>query len=202
MYVRQEAYYNATEDGQKLSRAEQIRRLAEGDEPLDDSGDRMQEDGSLPDTPNVSLQELREIPMPEISEAAGYLVALLHSAGVASATGMGLVGLSWQEIEAWARCNDFVALENKCECRKGGMRSLRRKKQPTTRNVVGPRELRAVWHLSRAYAAEMSAASKKGAKPPYAPVVVDTRVDEVAREMVSEKVENLFASMMSAQKRD
>jgi len=114
--------------------------------------------------------------MPEISEAAGYLVALLHSAGVATATGMGLVGMSWQEIESWARCNDFEA-------------------------VLSPKEYRAIWRLSRAYAAEMASASKKGAKAPYAPVV-ETRNDEVLREMIGAKVEDVFASMLAAQKRD
>jgi hypothetical protein len=115
--------------------------------------------------------------MPEISDAAGYLVALLHSAGVASATGMGLVGLSWQEIEAWARCNDFV-------------------------KVLSPKEYRAVWRLSRAYAAEMSVATKKGAKPPYVKVDVEATKDEVVREMVENKVANVFAGLLSAQKRE
>jgi hypothetical protein len=115
--------------------------------------------------------------MPEISEAAGYLVALLHSAGVASATGMGLVGLSWQEIEAWARCNDFTG-------------------------ILSPKEYRAVWQLSRAYAAEMSGATKKGTKPPYVPEVTKHKPDEVEREMVAEKVGNIFAGLMAAKKRD
>jgi hypothetical protein len=114
--------------------------------------------------------------MPEISEAAGYLVALLHSVGVANPTGMGLVGLSWSEIKAWAECNDFVG-------------------------VLSPKEYRAVWRLSRSYCAEYSVASKKGAKAPYIPVVEDQK-DEVVREMVEHKVEDVFASMLNAQKRD
>lgn len=177
LYVRQEAYYDAIPDGKKLSRAEQIREevaaASREATPPDDSGD--EDDGSIPDTPNVSVQELREIPMPEISEAAGYLVALLHSAGTATATGMGLVGLSWQEIESWARCNDFI-------------------------RVLSPKEYRAVWRLSKAYAAEIAGASKKDAKPPYKPEVEVQ--DEVVREMVEEKVEDVFASMIAAQKRE
>lgn len=114
--------------------------------------------------------------MPEISEAAGYLVALLHSAGSATATGMGLVGLSWQEIEAWARCNDFVG-------------------------ILSPKEYRAVWRLSKAYAAESAVATKKDAKPPYA-APVETYKDEVSREMIEEKVEDVFASMIKAQTRE
>ena len=115
--------------------------------------------------------------MPEVSEAAGYLVALLHSAGVASATGMGLAGLSWQEIEAWARCNDMVG-------------------------ILTPKEYRAIYSLSRAYVAEHSDASKKGAKPPYVKVEPNEVRDEVVRKMVEAKVEDVFASMLSAQKRD
>lgn len=144
-----------------------------GNTPLpDDSGD---DDGSIPDTPTASIQELREIPMPEVSEAAGYLVALLHSAGTATPTGMGLVGLSWQEIESWARCNDFVG-------------------------ILSPKELRAVWRLSRVYAAEMASATKKDAKPPYVPEI--DQKDEVVREMVEEKVEDVFAAMLAAQTRE
>jgi hypothetical protein len=139
---------------------------------LDDSGE--EDDGSIPDTPAASIQELREIPMPEVSEAAGYLVALLHSAGVASATGMGLSGLSWQEIESWARCNDFVG-------------------------ILSPKEYRAIYTLSRAYVSEHAVASKKGAKPPYMPPV--EKEDEVVRELVAEKVDDVFAVMLKAQTR-
>lgn len=137
----------------------------------------MNDDGSIPDTLDVSVQELREIPMPEISEAAGYLVALLHSAGVASATGMGLSGLSWQEIEAWARCNDMVG-------------------------ILSPKEFKAIYSLSRAYVGEHSVASKKGAKPPYVKVEPKEAKDEVVRKLVEAKVEDVFASMLSAQKRE
>lgn len=138
--------------------------------------------------------------MPEISEAAGYLVALLHSAGVATPTGMGLTGLSWQEIESWARCNDFVSLGNDCECSrpKGGMRS-RKKRKEKKQSVVGPRELRAIWRLSRAYTAEYVDASKKGAKPPYMKVDEGNTKDEVEREMISDKADDVFGMMLAAQ---
>ena len=142
---------------------------------LDDSGE--EDDGSIPDTPTASIQELREIPMPEISEAAGYLVALLHSAGVAETSGMGLTGLTWQEIEAWARCQDMVG-------------------------ILSPREYKAIYTLSRAYVGAHAEASKKGAKPPYVkPVEKDEEKDEVVRELVTEKVDDVFASMLQAQKR-
>lgn len=115
--------------------------------------------------------------MPEISEAAGYLVALLHSAGVASPTGMGLAGLSWQEIEAWARCNDYVG-------------------------ILTPKEYRAVYTLSRAYVAEHAVATKKDAKAPYIKEEEYEKQDEVVREMVEDKVDDIFGMMMRAQTRD
>lgn len=176
LYVRQEAYYNAIPDGKKVSRLEQIRVATTGDKPQEDTPDDSEDDGTIPDNPNVSVYELREIPMPDLSESAGYLVALLHSAGFAAATGMGLVGLSWQEIEAWARCNDFV-------------------------KILTPKEYRAVYQLSRAYAGEISTASKKDAKPPYNPTVVE-KLDDVAREIVEEHVEDVFGAIMKSQKRD
>lgn len=113
--------------------------------------------------------------MPDVSDAAEYLVALLHSAGVANATGMGLSGLSWQEIESWARCNDFTG-------------------------ILSPKEYRAVYSLSRAYVAEHSVASKKDAKPPY---VKEERVvrDAVVREHVAHKADDLFGSLIRAQTR-
>lgn len=137
--------------------------------------------------------------MPDLSEAAGYLVALLHSAGIAQANGMGLTGLSWQEIEAWARCNDLVSLEScGCSTQSGGMRKLKKRK-PSKRGIVGPKELRAVWQLSRAYVAEHSEASKKGAKAPYIKVDEDGTRDEVERKTIAQKAEDIFGIMLSAQ---
>lgn len=115
--------------------------------------------------------------MPDISEYAGYLVGLLHSAGTASATGMGLVGLSWNEIKAWAECTNSI-------------------------NILSPRELKAVHTLSRAYSGEYSKASTKGAKPPYEPIrayedVIET--DEAVLENISAKAEDVFANMIASQ---
>ena len=112
--------------------------------------------------------------MPEISPGSEYLVAFLHSAGTATATGMGLTGLSWQEIEAWVRCNDM-------------------------QGIVTPRDLRTVYMLSRVYAREAAVASLKGAVAPYVPKV---EVDEQTRELVSTKVEDVFAAMLAAQTRE
>lgn len=176
LYVRQEAYYNAVPEGAKVSRLEQIRAASVGEKIEETASDDSEDDGSIPDNPTVSVHELQEIPMPPLSGAAEYLVALLHSAGYASATGMGLVGLSWQEIEAWARCSDYI-------------------------RILTPKEYRAVFQLSRAYAGEIAVATKKDAKPPYVPPV-EFKQDEVVREMIAEHVEDVFAAMMAAQQRD
>jgi hypothetical protein len=108
--------------------------------------------------------------MPDISPGSEYLVAFLHSAGTASATGMGLVGLSWAELEAWVRCADM-------------------------QGIVTSRDLKTIHTLSRAYAGEYAKASQKGAKPPYAPVV---EIEEV-REVVNERAENIFEAMLLEQ---
>jgi hypothetical protein len=108
--------------------------------------------------------------MPTITKGSEYLVAFLHSAGTASATGMGLTGLSWQEIEAWVRCADM-------------------------KDIVTSRDLKTIHTLSRVYAGEYARASQKGAKPPYAPAV---EIEEI-REVVSEKAENVFEAMLLGQ---
>ncbi len=109
--------------------------------------------------------------MPELTSGSEYLVAFLHSAGTAAATGMGLTGLSWQELESWVKCTDNTG-------------------------IVTPRDLKLIHTLSRVYANESAKASQKGAKPPYVPVVED--IEEI-REVVAEKAEDLFEQMMAAQ---
>lgn len=111
--------------------------------------------------------------MPELIPGSEYLVAFLHSAGTATATGMGLIGLSWQEIEAWARCTGNWG-------------------------VASPRDLKTVYTLSKVYANEYALAGKKGAKPPYVPPVDD--IEEV-RELVSDSMEDLFAGLIAFQER-
>lgn len=112
--------------------------------------------------------------MPELSPGSEYLVAFLHSAGTASATGMGLVGLSWQEIESWVRCNDLTG-------------------------IVTPRDLRTLYMLSRVYAGELAKASQKGATAPYVPKL---EMEEDTRAIVANKVDDLFASLIASQSRD
>lgn len=172
MYVRQEAYYQATPCGAKLSRAEQIERGNTEVEAQNNSDDDSVELVDKPeDSVPVEVLERQEIPMPEISPGSEYLVAFLHSAGTATSTGMGLTGLSWQEIEAWTRCTDNVG-------------------------IVTSRDLKIIQSLSRVYANEYARASKKGAKAPYVPEVENI---EVVREIVSQKADDLFAGMFAAQ---
>lgn len=43
------------------------------------------------------------MPDVETEHSAGYLIGLLHEAGLMSSTGMGPVPLSWIDIDAWLR---------------------------------------------------------------------------------------------------
>ena len=174
MFVRQEAFYNSVPDGGKITRAEQIERVNQGITDEENKSDDDSEADSISlDEPDVSIQELQEIPMPDLSPGSEYLVAFLHSAGTASATGMGLTGLSWQELEAWVRCSDMEG-------------------------IVTPRDLKTVYMLSRVYAKECALATLKGAKAPY---VTKAVLEEETRAIVSAKVEDVFAGLIAAQTR-
>lgn len=48
------------------------------------------------------------MPDVETEHSAGYIVGLLHEAGLMSSTGMGPVPLSWGDIEAWLICTGLV----------------------------------------------------------------------------------------------
>lgn len=162
-------------DGHKISRAEQIERCQAGIKTSEKKSDDDSDETVISlDEPDIKLQELQEIPMPEIEDGSEYLVAFLHSAGTASATGMGLTGLSWQEIKAWVECTNM-------------------------HGIVTPRDLSTIYTLSRAYVGEYTRASEKGAKPPYVPVI-EVEVDpEEFRDSVADKAEQLFLAMISNQ---
>lgn len=146
-------------DGQKETRAEQIERGFRKP-PKKKSDDDSEHDD---DEPFAEI-ERQEIPLPDIPPGSEYLVAFLHSAGTASSSGMGLTGLSWQEIGAWVKCTDNIG-------------------------IATPKDLRVVHTLSRVYANEFAAASKKGAMPPFTPV---KKLDEEERKQVAKKVDDLF----------
>lgn len=112
--------------------------------------------------------------MPDLPEGSEYLVAFLHSAGTATATGFGLTGLSWQEIYAWVRCTDNVG-------------------------IASSRDLKLIHMLSRVYANEYARASKKGVvRPPYEPTVV---LVKETREAVAKKADDIFAELINFQTR-
>ncbi len=99
----------------------------------------------------------------------------MHSAGTATATGMGLVGLSWAEIDAWLRCSDM-------------------------QGIATPRDLEVVHTLSRAYANECAAASQKGAKAPYSPKLEGEELEE-RREVVSNNIDAMMAGLIAQNER-
>lgn len=48
-----------------------------------------------------------ELPDIETEHSAGYLIGLLHEAGLMSSNGMGPVPLSWVDIESWISCTEY-----------------------------------------------------------------------------------------------
>lgn len=77
--------------------------------------------------------------LPDLEDAA-YIVPLLREAGLMSSNGMGVVPVSWQEIESWLRCTEL---------------------QLTVWEKLTIRE------LSEAYVSEFNIASKRDAAAPY-----------------------------------
>lgn len=121
-------------------------------------------EGSDEDVPPQEVpQETQEIPYPELPKGAEYLVSLLHSAGTATQTGMGLIPLSWQEIQAWVVCSGLE-------------------------DSVTPWELGVVRRLSEAYSSEYAQAQAPRRPMPYQPVV-----EEIDREAVQAKIISIFA---------
>lgn len=118
------------------------------------------------DVPQTVPQEAQEIPYPELPKGAEYLVSLFYSAGTATQTGMGLVPLSWQEIESWVVCSGLE-------------------------ETVTPWELGVVKRLSEAYSSEYARASTPSRPQPYQP---DVDVDTIDRDAVAAKVMNVLAS--------
>lgn len=144
----------ATPEGDKISRLERMKT------PV------MPEDTDDEDAPLEAPQEAQEIPFPELPEGADYLVSLFHSAGIATQTGMGLVPLSWQEIESWVAC---CGLDES----------------------VTPWELGVVRKMSEAYASEYTQASAPRRPQPYSPEVDP---DEIDRDAVMAKAISVLAA--------
>lgn len=92
-------------------------------------------------------------------------MSLFHSAGSATQTGQGLVPLSWQEIEAWVKCQALT-------------------------DVLTPWELGVVRIMSEAYASEYAQAYDPKRPMPYSPRVDLSEVDRVA---VADKLKNILS---------
>jgi hypothetical protein len=113
--VRQLAWLHAVPEGSKKSRLTALK---------DSSGDD-----------SVFLQ------FPEL-DGAGYLVALLQEAGLVMSNGMGVIPITWQEIDSWLRVTELE---------------------------LSVWEKLTIREMSEAYAAEFSKSSDKHAVAPYAP---------------------------------
>ena len=159
--MRQEAYYNAVPHKGKISRAEQISQA------------NLKNSEAVNDEEEVSTIALQEVPMPELPVGYEYMIEMLHSAGTASATGMGLVGLSWTELASWQELTNRTG-------------------------TISAADLETLHVLSRVYASEYANASQEGAKPPYEPPL-EIEVLEQAREFISDKLEDVFAGLLRNQ---
>jgi hypothetical protein len=119
-----------------------VPRKRERTEGLDD-GERlcrqaeMEAEGLLPDMPDVSAE---------------HYIGLLMDAGPIMATGAGVTGLTWREIEAW---------------------------QGRTAIELDPWECRLIRQLSIAYASELQAAENPDRPSPFQPEISDEVRDRV-----------------------
>ena len=113
------------------------------------------------------LDEGAPLPLPAIGDPALQLWRHLLDAGPAVDGGMGRAPLSWLELSAWQRA---------------------------TAQPLAPWQLRALRQASRAWAAELHAAAKPDAPPPWSAVP-----SAVEREIVRNKVRALFGARARAQ---
>lgn len=90
-------------------------------------------------------------------------MALFHGAGGAMQTGMGLIPLTWQEIDAWARATSY-------------------------NETLSPWELETIKRMSDAYASEYNRASDPKRPQPYKPVVYEIEIDRAAVAAQAESV--------------
>lgn len=90
--------------------------------------------------------------LPDTDDAA-YMIALFHEAGPMSTNGMGVVPITWQEMESWLR---------------------------TTERELSVWEKLTLREMSEAYVAEFNKASARDAAPPYVPAVEPENIDRAA----------------------
>lgn len=132
--MRHLAWLNASPEGSKKSRLEAFK--ARGD------------DSSFLEFPKI--------------EGAEYMVALFQEAGVMQSNGMGVIPLTWQEIESWLR---------------------------TTELDLSVWEKLTIREMSEAYVAEFTKASAKDAPAPFVPIVEPEQIDRAA---VSNKIADVL----------
>jgi hypothetical protein len=133
-------------------------------EELDDDGNVIKSASKQKEDSDEPL----EIPLPDIS-GGEFLMALFNEAGTAIQTGMGLVPLSWQELDSWLRC---------------------------TQLELSPWEVRTIKSMSNAYANEYAQASKKDRPRPYNPEVrEEISKEDLAkeRELIASQAMSVFA---------
>lgn len=103
-----------------------------------------------------------ELFLPDL-ENSSYLIHLLDAAGTCSSTGMGLVGLSWEEIKGWIDC---MGVE------------------------ISYWEISMIKEMSREYAAQASVSAERNCKSPYLmDKAVKTEKAVIAR---STEIANMF----------
>ncbi len=93
-----------------------------------------------------------DVLMPEIHQEFGYLLGLFFDSGQGLATGMGLIPLTWTEINSWINVNKLE---------------------------LTLWEIETIKKMSEAYCAEYSRATEPNRPQPYtAPVQADEEIDE------------------------
>lgn len=112
-------------------------------------------DSNLPED-NQNVEAPTVVEMPEIDPAFGYLLELFFLSGQCMSTGMGLVPLSWQEIDAFIRVNQLD---------------------------LTLWEIETIKAMSDAYCAEHAKATEPNRSAPYKPEVDDEEEVYVEKEV-------------------
>lgn len=102
--------------------------------------------------------------LPDLNEA-GYIVSLVNEAGTVSSSGMGISGLTWQEIESWLNVTGLS---------------------------ISTWEKLMVFKMSAAYASEYSSATAVDAPEPFAKIIDEGELD---REVVANRIRNILHSL-------
>lgn len=143
--MRHLAWLNATPDGSKKSRRKAFKEQDE---------------------------EAPILELPEIEDAGRHLMSYLFEAGVATSNGMGIVPLSWQEIDAWIEVTGLP---------------------------LSTWEKLTLKEMSEAYVNEFTQASEKDRPAPYIRPVEEEQID---RKAVADKLRNVFSGLKKKPKHE